>query len=97
MTQFAAITMMRMDGEHVRTIKTDDIGGDVFSSKRSTLQQILVEKLGSSFNDNSSSGVSVVGYKEDEKEQKVTVRLSNGKEIEGSTLLAVGLKLDGQV
>jgi len=35
MTQFAGITMMRMDGEHVRTIKTDDIGGDVFSSKRS--------------------------------------------------------------
>ena len=79
---------MRMDGEHVRTIKTDDIGGDVFSSKRSTLQHILVEKLGSSFNDNSSFGVSVVGYKEDVNEQKVTVQLSNGKEIEGRALLA---------
>jgi len=88
MTQFSSITMMRMDGEHVRTINTDDIGGDVFSSKRSTLQQILVEKLGSGFNDNSSFGVSVVGYKEDENEHKVTVQLSNGKEIEGRALLA---------
>ena len=87
MTKYAGITMMRMDGEHVRTIKTDDIGGDVFSSKRSTLQQILAEKLGKSFNDNSSFGVSVVGYKEDENEQKVTVQLSNGKEMEGRALL----------
>lgn len=89
MTEYAGITMMRMDGERVRDIAMEDLaGGEAFAAKRSTLQSILVEKIGDSFNGNASFGVSVVGYDENERAQKVTVRLSDGTEMEGRALLA---------
>ena len=98
LTQYAGITMMRMSGDHVRSITTKELpGGDAYAAKRSTLQQILVEKLGDGlvsgdgtyqYGNNAHFGVSVIGYDENEEQNKVTVRLSNGMKLEGSALLA---------
>lgn len=99
LTQYAGITMMRMSGEYVRVITTEELpGGEAYAAKRSTLQQILVEKLGDGLvsgagsgtcnSKNAHFGVSVIGYDENEEQNTVTVRLSNGMELEGRCLLA---------
>jgi len=87
MSKFEGITMMNMDGERLRVIRTVELPGrEAFAAKRSALQHCLVEKLGDELTSNAHFGVSVVGY--DESENKVTVRLSDGTELEGRALLA---------
>eukprot|EP00591_Stephanopyxis_turris_P013604 CAMPEP_0195512852 /NCGR_PEP_ID=MMETSP0794_2-20130614/4666_1 /TAXON_ID=515487 /ORGANISM="Stephanopyxis turris, Strain CCMP 815" /LENGTH=453 /DNA_ID=CAMNT_0040640729 /DNA_START=47 /DNA_END=1408 /DNA_ORIENTATION=+ len=93
MSNFSGITIMSMSGDHIRLIPATELPGqegqEAYATKRSTLQQCLVEKLGSNLvsGSNAHFGVFVTAHEEASDGSKVTVTLSNGITLEGRALL----------